>query len=288
MSILKRNEHQGQKLAYFAVVEFGHNFEKYWNPHLHIQIYYEDISVIEEAFAYVIDHTFLSEDKCDLRIAENNNASFDYVIKSFLPKNFDIALEGTKERLHKGKKMYWCSHRITPSYVIKRLYQILRELPIWKQYKNKFKLVFDLINKGVIKLEKTKSEIKKGFEKIGEWIYLIIESPETSPHINRQKTIKIKNRETEDDINKDQETTVNDDVLVDTECTDKSRDKSCEANVGTWYYFVNLLVYFIFVLAWFVKSALAFIRFTILILSGRLKVKVERSPSSIRLSWRRK
>ena len=284
MSILKRKEYRGQKLAYFSVMEFGHNFSTYWNPHLHIQLYYDDISVIEEAHQYVIKHLSLSEDNCDLLLSHKDTARFNYVIKSFLPKNFNIELEEKKVELYEGKKMYWCSHRITPNYVVRRLYQILRELPIWKQYENKFKLVFDLINKGVIVLEKIKQKSKKGLERIGEWGYEILESPETSPYNNTLEN-NIKSKEDVPDSKK--EGTVNTTRESNTVLGNEGADAS---SISTYYrdYFATVILFvsilvktllkisnWVFFMSWFI----------LLVLLGKRGLTLTRTASSFSLTW---
>ena len=193
-SLLKRKNYEGKKWANFSVIEFGSNFKKHFNPHLHIQCYYEDIELIQEAFEYVIKKLSLDQEKCDLKQAYNNRACFDYIIKTYQPTNTYYALEEFKRKNYKGKPLYWSSHKLTPNYVIKRLYQKLRELPIWKEYKNKYKLILDLIDKGVIQIKKIGKAIEAGFERVGDWMYIVLDSPKTVPS-KIEEEINIKNTE---------------------------------------------------------------------------------------------
>lgn len=184
-SILKRKAYQDSSFSYFAVMESGKDYQQCFNPHLHIQCYYEHIEAIQEAFNFVIERFGLDRSKCDISIADKNDASFNYIIKTFLPSNFNMGYEYFKTSIAPKKPMYWSSHKATPNYLIKKLYAFLSKLPLWKTAKDKYELIATLIDNGSLILKKIKSSAIKGFKRVKRWSYKLINistSLKTSPY----------------------------------------------------------------------------------------------------------
>lgn len=184
-SILKRKAYQGSSFSFFAVMESGKDYQQYFNPHLHIQCYYEHITAIQEAFDFVIKKFGLDRSKCDISIADKQDATFNYIVKTFLSSNFNMDYEYFKTSLARKKPMYWSSHKATPNYLIKKLYTLLSKLPIWKAAKDKYELIATLINNGSLMLKKINSSAIKGFKRVKRWSYKLINistSLKTSPY----------------------------------------------------------------------------------------------------------
>lgn len=185
VSIMKRKQYSQNAFNYFANIEFGKDPYGNFNPHLHIQCFYDEIAPLQEAFDHIIDKYQLDGSKCDLSIADNNEIRFNYVIKDYLSHNFNLELEEMKENIYKGKSMHSSSRKEIPNYMIRPLYSILSMLPGWKTAKDKYTFILGLLNQGILSVKKISNTFKKGYRRIKNWLYKITpntQSTETHPH----------------------------------------------------------------------------------------------------------
>jgi hypothetical protein len=195
-SILKRDEYADCQFKYFANIEFGKNWnasnhnkfnpQKY-NPHLHIQCFYDKLNPIIEAYDYIVDKLELNPSKCNVLVANNNKVRFSYIIKDYLPDNFSLALEELKYKTYKREPMNTSSHKGMPNYVIKALYAYLSQQPNWNLHKDKYAYILDLKQGGHLIVRKLTNTIEDDdLVKIKLWGFRLITnnaSPKTSPYL---------------------------------------------------------------------------------------------------------
>lgn len=182
---LLQSKYKGNHFQYFAAVEFGKDPSKNFNPHLHIQCYFDDVNLIYEAYEFVIGKMELSASKCELTMQVKSDVKFFYIVKNFMPKNFDIELESFKDSVYKGKAMTWSSRKSIPNYFIKRLYQYLSKLPIWKTNKDKYQLISKLLTEGSLLIRRVKENVSKGFKRVKNWCFKVLHKttlPKTPPY----------------------------------------------------------------------------------------------------------
>ncbi len=177
--ILERKAYRDSTLAMFAVAEFGKDPNKSFNPHLHIQCFYDEIvfAAIQEAFAFAIKEHNLDTSRCHITTSLQDDVDYNYVIKTFLPENFDVALEEWKDETYSGKAMHWPTHKKIPSYLIKHLYKALAHLPSWDDIKAKYAKILSMLDKGQLIIEKVKDTVSKGFKQVKNWSYKLIDKP---------------------------------------------------------------------------------------------------------------
>lgn len=125
-SILRRKAYANQKVHYFANIELGRDqgaLTKLFNPHLHIQFFYDDITPIEEAVAYM--DLKMKTTNSDVTTPEEDDVHFNYAVKEYKPENFSVKYELNKKQLYYRQPLYSCSRKIIQNYVIKFLYKFL-------------------------------------------------------------------------------------------------------------------------------------------------------------------
>jgi hypothetical protein len=132
-SVLRKKAYKDSKLAYFTNIEFGADQGNLsmgllkFNPHLHIQFFYEDIGPITEAVEY-IENTY-KLNNCCLTLPEKSNeeVNFDYVVKEYKYKRFNPDLELNKKKYSYGKALHTSSRKSITNYLIKYLYSYLSQ-----------------------------------------------------------------------------------------------------------------------------------------------------------------
>lgn len=175
-SILKRDEYADCQFKYFTNIEFGKGpYHKKLNPHLHIQCFYDKLDPITEAYNYVIDKLELSPSRCHVSLAKKNKVRFSYVVKDYLPENFNLKLEKLKDDIYKRAPMCTASHKEMPNYVVKALYNYLSQQPDWNSYKDKYAYILNLEQSGHLIVKKLTDAIQdENLEKIKLWGYRLI------------------------------------------------------------------------------------------------------------------
>lgn len=148
-SILRRKTYRGQTIQYFTNIEMGQDhgsLTKLFNPHLHIQFFYDDIRPIEEALEHMEDKFKLTNS--DITMPEKEDVNFDYVIKDYKEKNFNPLLEINKKRLYYKQALHTCSRKAIANYVIKYLYKYMAQKVsrLWNELKNYERYTFILHN----------------------------------------------------------------------------------------------------------------------------------------------
>lgn len=178
-SILKRKKYQAYTFKYFSAIEFGDlikgkNESKWYNEHIHFQCYHNNIAIVNEAFEYTIKKLNLNISKCHILESEDDTQAFFYVIKSYLPNGFDDAVQEMKERLYKGKVMYWCSRKEYPDYLIKKLWNVFDKLDKSLKKKPKFPYMVQLIREKKLIIKKlTGNNEDDGYIKVKKWGYTL-------------------------------------------------------------------------------------------------------------------
>lgn len=131
-SVLRQKAYKDKKLAYFSNIEFGIDKGNLsmgllkFNPHLHIQFFYEDIEPIMQTIKY-IEKIYQLNNSC-LTLPDNSSeedVNYDYVVKEFKRKNFDATYELNKKKFSYGKALHTSSRKSITNYIIKYLYNYL-------------------------------------------------------------------------------------------------------------------------------------------------------------------
>ena len=157
-SLLRKKAYTGQKLAYFSNIEFGEDKGNLlsgklfkFNPHLHIQFFYEDIRPIEEAMQYIENMYKLSNSDITLPTEDNKNIFYDYIVKDYKYKNFSHTLELNKKKFSYKKALHTSSRKQVSNYIIKFLYKYLSKhiSKIWNQLKSFERYEFILLHIGL-------------------------------------------------------------------------------------------------------------------------------------------
>lgn len=154
-SILRRKAYHDKKVQYFSNIELGRDegsLSKLFNPHLHIQFFYDDITPIQEALEYMDEKYELTNS--DIITQEKEDAHFDYVIKDYQAKNYNKTLETNKKNLYYNQTFYTCSRKAISNYVIKFLYKYLatRVSQQWNRLKSheRYEFILEQIKNGNI------------------------------------------------------------------------------------------------------------------------------------------
>lgn len=168
-SILTRKRYARCHFKYFVTLELG---ERYDNPHVHIQVFYDNILPVKEAYEYIIQKYGLESNNCDLSEAKKTEISFTYIIKNYYSSNFDEKLEEIKYTTYKNIAMYSCSQKSIPNYVIRSLYKNLSQYENWAKHNDKYAYILKLIEYGKIKIVPV-TESQEGYIKIKNWAYKI-------------------------------------------------------------------------------------------------------------------
>jgi hypothetical protein len=182
-SILKRKKCQEYTFKYFSTIEFSDFYKsksesmgkgKWYNPHIHFQCYHDNIAIVNEAFEYTIKKLNLNISKCHILESEDDTQAFFYVIKSYLPNGFDDAVQEMKERIYKGKVMYWCSRKEFPDYLIKKLFNVFAKLDKSTKDKPKFPYMLKLIREKKLIIKKLAGNSEdNGYIKVKKWGFTI-------------------------------------------------------------------------------------------------------------------
>ena len=125
-SILRRKAYRGQPIAYFSNIELGKdegNLTKDFNPHLHIQFFFQSFKPIEEAIN-ALEKEF-KPSNTHTATQTKPDADYDYVIKEYKADNYNEAYEINKRNLYYRQTLYSCSRKSVSNYVIKYLYRYL-------------------------------------------------------------------------------------------------------------------------------------------------------------------
>jgi hypothetical protein len=173
-SILERKKCRVYSFKYFAIIEFGDDPHKSFNPHLHLQGYHDNIAIVNEAFEYTIKKLNLNSSKCHILKSEDDTQDFFYVIKSYLPNGFNEAVQEMKENIYKGKSMCSSSQKEYPDYLIKKLFNVFGKLDKSLGKKPKFPYMLKLIREKKLIIKKlTGNSADNGYIKVKKWGYTI-------------------------------------------------------------------------------------------------------------------
>lgn len=167
--ILKRVKYRGQRIAYFTNIELGASegkLNKQFNPHIHIQFYYEDFEPIQQALN-VIEKSF-SISNLNTQTANISNAYMGYIIKDYIADNYNEAFETRKKKLGMKMPLYTSSRKSISNYVIKYIYNYYKKnaprmwqaLPTRKRYD----LILQQIKKGKIRIEPLSDVLPTGYK----------------------------------------------------------------------------------------------------------------------------
>lgn len=184
-SIFKRDEFAGQSYNYFANVEFGKIPNKKLKIHLHIQLFYDNIKPIKEAYNYIVDKYDLDNLGHHLLLSNTSDVQYTYVIKDYLSQNFNPVLEEMKDRFYKGKSMHSSSRKKTPNYLIRHLYNKLSQLNGWKDTEDKYSFILNLLNEGILSIKKVSDALIQGYTRVKKWAYKItptVKQTQSYPH----------------------------------------------------------------------------------------------------------
>lgn len=174
MRSLLKNKYKSCSYSFFAVLEFGKDIDQNFHPHIHIQCFYSCFAPLRKAFDYTIKKLNLDATRCDCMVAKNHNYLFNYVIKNFLPVNFDESREIIKSWKCKGRASYWCSRKTLPDYVITRMYSMLSKLKRWKGINDKYSYILSLIDEEYITIKKLTDILDESqYVIIKQWGYKI-------------------------------------------------------------------------------------------------------------------
>ena len=123
------------EIYHFTVIEMGHSFT---NPHLHVQLWYDDFEAVQSIYDKVIERFSLNETRCSLSTPQrSHDFNYNYIIKDFakdLTDDYLWNLEQTKKRMRKtlGTKLRFYS-RSKSKYTQKmyrffyRAFNVIRE-----------------------------------------------------------------------------------------------------------------------------------------------------------------
>ncbi|EDZ61930.1 hypothetical protein CBGD1_2013 [Sulfurimonas gotlandica GD1] len=159
-------------IAYFTQIEFGESDGEFkpskgysFNPHIHIQFFYDDFAPIEKTLLFLKENCIyknsdVTHPKC------NKLTKYEYVIKEYY-RPYDEEYEIRKKERLMGKPMYTASRKELPNYVIKYIYRYLNiHLKyIWKTFKNEENYLYILkqIDKKNIIIEEKDSTLSDDY-----------------------------------------------------------------------------------------------------------------------------
>ena len=165
--IRRKKAYKNLKIAWFSNIELGASngeLNAQFNPHLHIQFFYDDIQPIIEAL-YFIKHHYKKYaeyfSNYDYQEIKNKKAYVGYIIKEFLEENYNHNYEINKKILRQGRKinLYTSSRKIIDNKSIRYIYNYVGKLlpKIWKKLKvryQKYAFILELFKTGEIKIVK--------------------------------------------------------------------------------------------------------------------------------------
>ena len=134
-SLLRRQAFKDQQVAYFTNIELGKTegaLEKKdgygFNPHLHIQFFYDDFTPIQLA----LDKLQKSKKWSDLKnlsqdTANDKNAYMGYVVKDYVLRNYSQNYEENKKELAKGRTYHTHSRNWITNYAIRHIFGYLNK-----------------------------------------------------------------------------------------------------------------------------------------------------------------
>jgi len=138
-SILRRKKYKNQSVKYFSNIELGKDggrLTQFFNPHLHIQFFFDNIKPIEEALTYLEQKYKLSN--CDITTPKKKDVNFDYVVKEYKRKNYHAGYELRKKQIYYKQALYSSSRKSIPNYVIKYIYRqfFINKITEWYNLQN--------------------------------------------------------------------------------------------------------------------------------------------------------
>ena len=165
-----------EKIAYFSNIEFGRNKGDLlssntrrgyvFNPHIHIQFFYDEFEIIEETLEYLDEKYNLRN--CHTAISEDKEIYYGYIVKDYIEENYDEDYERNKKVLARRRQLYIPSKKrkteltSTPqfnpksNYAIKYIYSYLRKhlYDKWKllQGKQQYHYVVEQMDKKNIRV----------------------------------------------------------------------------------------------------------------------------------------
>lgn len=172
-NVLKRVAYKKQKVAYFSNIELGGTkgeLEKGFNPHIHIQWFYDDFTPIQIVLDYIQEESVIKTilnnplsnikfyKNYDLKFADDSRKEvFSYVAKDYYKKNYDLTREINKKELGMKMAYYSSSRKLITNYIIQYIYSNLAKLipSIWRPMDNdkRYVYILSLIKKGNIQVE---------------------------------------------------------------------------------------------------------------------------------------
>ena len=168
-SLLRKKAYKHQELSYFSNIEFGEDKGELsvkgiftFNPHLHIQFFYEDITPINQAFKH-IEKIYKLDNSC-ITLPESKkhkkNLNYDYVVKEYKLRNFDYRYEKNKKKFSNKKSLHTSSRKSVSNYVIKYLYSYLSKYSSkqWNSLKSyeRYEFILHNIKEGNINITSKK------------------------------------------------------------------------------------------------------------------------------------
>ncbi|RLA82264.1 MAG: hypothetical protein DRG78_07665 [Epsilonproteobacteria bacterium] len=138
-SILRKKKYQNQTIKYFSNIELGDDkgrLTRFFNPHLHIQFFFDNIEPIKEALTYLEQKHKLSN--TDITTPKKKDVNFDYVVKEYKRKNYNAGYELRKKQIYYKQALYSSSRKSIPNYVIRYLYKQLstNKIEKWNNLQN--------------------------------------------------------------------------------------------------------------------------------------------------------
>ena len=126
---MKTKAFKGEKLAYFTNIEFGQDIgrlKRFFNPHLHMQLFYDSNLVMEEVRKY-LENNQTKFKNFDIQESKNNDAYFAYVVKDYFEENYNREYEENKRSLGRGRAFYTASQKSISNYAIRYIYDYYRK-----------------------------------------------------------------------------------------------------------------------------------------------------------------
>jgi len=154
--IMKRKSFKGEKLAYFTNIEFGQDIGrlKQYNPHMHIQFFYDKFLPIDEALYFLKTKLNYDFKNVDIVKAKKKKAYLGYVVKDYVIANYNEEYEINKRILSRRKPLYTASRKLVSNYVIKYIYCYFKKHMTvkWKALENnqRYEFILEQIKEGNI------------------------------------------------------------------------------------------------------------------------------------------
>ena len=132
-------------INYFDAIELGQNYKSSPNPHLHMQLFYDEVNEerVTRVFNKILEIYNLKADRCSFTVEDERKptGTYNYSLKEFLNKNLDdekiLDLDASRKKLNKeaGLKIQY--------YSMSRLENTNQ---IYRKLFKEFKLTYENVN----------------------------------------------------------------------------------------------------------------------------------------------